>query len=218
MQSALLQYSWVDISFILDCTDSWAQRFAKNRFFRHHKIWGNPGILHQWEDDSGGFGSFKSARHYFQHDYDAFCTQTDHDSPPLQAGSSWLEVHHETNIPDELLTGPWNEAATQKLFWLVRAGARLSHDQTWETTLEGYHNATRSSTASNGDTINLPVVRLLLTLGGDHWPKYVADSELQKLQDMETTLRDKGQIEAYRKYACIAAMLLRVYSNANSTT
>ncbi|KAH6647065.1 hypothetical protein BKA67DRAFT_425405 [Truncatella angustata] len=217
-QSALLQYSWVDINFILDCLDSWVYRFARNRFFQHQKLWGDPDSQHQLDDDSGDYGNFKSARQYFLHDYDAFCSNLDDDLPPPDLQPSWMEVHHETQIPDSLLTGPWDEDAMQKLFWLVRAGARLSADQTWETTLEGFHNAMANDAELKVGNVNLPVLRLLFILAGNHWPDYIANCELEKLQAIEQMLRDAGRRDAYRKYALVASMLLQRYSTSSSGT
>jgi hypothetical protein len=208
----MLQYSWVDIDLILDCVDAWVQRFAASRFFQHRKLWGDPDTSHKLDDDPGGFGNYKSARQYFQHDYDAFCSHIDDHLPQVDNQSSWIEVHRDTQIPDDLLAGPWNERATQKLFWLVRAGARLSAEQTWETTLEAYHCAMGAGTAVQNGGINLPVIRLLMILGGNHWPPHIASTELEKLQAKERLLRANGEQDAYHKHACVASMLIQRYS------
>lgn len=58
-----------------------------------------------------------------------------------------LEIHPGTKIPTTLLSGPFeSEDGTitmgvekmQRLFWLVRGGACLQEDQTWEPTREGF--------------------------------------------------------------------------------
>ena len=58
-----------------------------------------------------------------------------------------LEVHPGTRIPGDLLSGPFeSDGGTidvgtekmQRLFWLVRGGACLQEDQTWEVTREGF--------------------------------------------------------------------------------
>lgn len=58
-----------------------------------------------------------------------------------------LEIHPGTKIPTTLLSGPFeSEDGTitlgvekmQRLFWLVRGGACLQEDQTWESTREGF--------------------------------------------------------------------------------
>lgn len=206
-----MQYQWVDISFILGCIDFWAHRNARNRFYIHHKLWGDPDSSNRLQDDPGGIGTFKSAGAYFQHDYDAFCSKSGEELSSLSGDASWLEVHRETQIPDHLLTGPWDEEAVQKLFWLVRAGARLSADQTWETTLEGYHNAMAVRSKSPASKINLPVIRLLLTLGGSHWPEYIAGSEFERLHTLEQSLRLSNRTDTYKKYASVATMLAHNY-------
>ncbi|KAF7531775.1 hypothetical protein G7054_g8564 [Neopestalotiopsis clavispora] len=113
----------------------------------------------------------------------------------------------------DLCQQPAALALVERLKFLVY-GARLSADQTWETTLEGYHNAVRGrrSVSSGGGDVNLPVIRLLLILGGDHWPSHVASAELEKLQVKERELWSSQQRDAYGKYACVARMLVQRYS------
>ncbi|KAI0124740.1 hypothetical protein BJ170DRAFT_474203 [Xylariales sp. AK1849] len=202
-QSAILQYSWVTISFILECMDLWVRRFARDRLFHHEKLWGNPSTPNQLDDDPGGITHFGLARQYFQHDYEAFCSL----KMPLFIDASWIEVHFETQIPDILVTGPWDEDARQKLFWLYRAGARLSTDQTWEVTLEGYHNAMASETDPPSGNIEIPVIRLLLILGFSDWPHHVVELELRKLVDLATSLFRSGLLHVYRKYDIVENMM-----------
>lgn len=63
-----------------------------------------------------------------------------------------LEVHPGARIPVTLLSGPFESddgAITpgaekmQRLFWLVRGGACLQEDQTWEVTREGFKQVLR---------------------------------------------------------------------------
>lgn len=59
-----------------------------------------------------------------------------------------LEVQPGAAIPNDLLSGPFEseddgtldvgEEKAQRLFWLVRGGACLQEDQTWETTRDGF--------------------------------------------------------------------------------
>lgn len=58
-----------------------------------------------------------------------------------------LEIHPGTKIPTALLSGPFGSDGgaidvgvekMQRLFWLVRGGACLQEDQTWEATREGF--------------------------------------------------------------------------------
>lgn len=48
-----------------------------------------------------------------------------------------LEVHQATCFPDRLITGPWTEDDLKLLFWLGRAGAVMSRNQSWEVVIEG---------------------------------------------------------------------------------
>jgi hypothetical protein len=59
-----------------------------------------------------------------------------------------LEVHPGTKIPKTLLAGPFESdhgaidigvEKMRRLFWLVRGGASLQDDQTWESTEQGFH-------------------------------------------------------------------------------
>ncbi|KAK8099261.1 uncharacterized protein PG998_012502 [Apiospora kogelbergensis] len=185
-QSALLEYSWVDVSFITECWDLWVKRHGRNRFYQHEKLWGNPDTANRLDcgggpDDSKGSTPL-SGMAYFLHDYDSFVAKSAHDMTYLGDHTSLIEVHCDTEIPEKLLTGPWDEESVKKLFWLVRAGARLSATQTWEVTLEGYHTALAEETEPPTGRINIPVIRLLLKLGGaDHWPKNVLSKELGDL-------------------------------------
>lgn len=120
--------------------------------------------------------------------------------------TSLVEVHCDTEIPEKLLTGPWNEDAVKKLFWLVRAGARLSATQTWEVTLEGYHSALSEETVPPTGRINIPVIRLLLKLGGtDHWPKNVLSKELGDLFERAGRVPDKARLSYQAVYYMIAS-------------
>lgn len=59
-----------------------------------------------------------------------------------------LEVHPGASIPNDLLSGPYEseddgsiaigQEKAQRLFWLVRGGACLQEDQTWEATRDGF--------------------------------------------------------------------------------
>jgi hypothetical protein len=43
-----------------------------------------------------------------------------------------LEIHRDTFFPDRLITGPWGNNDVKLLFWLGRAGASMSDNQSWE--------------------------------------------------------------------------------------
>ncbi|KAI0019909.1 hypothetical protein F4780DRAFT_401218 [Xylariomycetidae sp. FL0641] len=209
-QSALLEYSWTDISLILACWDIWVRRCARNRPFEYVQLWETPKAVDQVPGTTDV--SPREPSSYFWHDWNAF-RQIESQNPPEAASyfqnerpvATWIEVHRNTRIPDALLTGPWDEPALQKLFWLVRAGSQLSADQTWEVTLEGFHNAI-AETASRSDNINLTVVRLFSLLGiFTTWPNYVGIEELEKVHRIRTSQQISREID--NKYAYIQTRL-----------
>lgn len=60
-----------------------------------------------------------------------------------------LEIHPSTKVPTPLLSGPFESddgiidmgvEKMQRLFWLVRGGACLQEDQTWEATRTGFQH------------------------------------------------------------------------------
>ncbi|KAI0013772.1 hypothetical protein F4779DRAFT_638926 [Xylariaceae sp. FL0662B] len=212
-QSALLSYSWTTVSFILECWDLWVRRYAKDRPFHHVKIWDKPGTV-AGDTTTGNradsVNSVGKAKDYFFHDYAAFCQVTTSSGIRHEQNTiTLIEVHSETRIPDTLLTGPWDEAALQKLFWLVRAGARLAPDQTWEITLEGFHDAITDTNPPSGD-INLTFVRLLDTLAAfETWPKHVVAEEYEKAERIcsSSNRADQTQIQTFLRYAYILMLL-----------
>ncbi|POS77709.1 hypothetical protein DHEL01_v203894 [Diaporthe helianthi] len=78
-----------------------------------------------------------------------------------------LEIHPGAKLPTTLLSGPFESEdgsiaigveKMQRLFWLVRGGACLQEDQTWESTREGFQqilqliaNANANARNSGGD-------------------------------------------------------------------
>lgn len=50
-------------------------------------------------------------------------------------------VHSKTCIPEALITGPWDDEALKKFYWLVRSGARYQDHQTWELGFNGLEMA-----------------------------------------------------------------------------
>lgn len=55
-----------------------------------------------------------------------------HRPPCVYSMPSSIDMHCSVQIPDELLAGPWDWAKAKLLFWLVRQGAKLASEQTWE--------------------------------------------------------------------------------------
>lgn len=192
-QTDLLACSWVTIDMILDCWDIWVRRHARNLPFEYFPFWGNPTcpVSYRGSDDTVGISRIKESRCYFYHDYDAFRNVEHHNAYSehveyrlARSPNTWIEVHGLTKIPDGLITGPWDEGSLQKFFWLVRAGARLSPDQTWEVTHEGFLNAISDQYAPN-----MTVIQLLHTLDAfKKWPRHLKGEEFDKIESIMPTL------------------------------
>lgn len=220
-----MQYSWVDVNFIIECCDIWAFRHAKARDFKLFNLWRNPDLesADESDDDGNGNGSLPSLKRYFTQDYEAFCQEASgkwlfRGDEALQSDvyARWAWLHRNTRIPDGLITGPWDEGAQMKLFWLLRGGARLESDQTWEITLEGYRNAVADESSFAGP--NLPLLRMLNMLGAfGSWPEYVARAEAEKLEGL-SVVDENGDSsrKTISRYYIIAQMLHFVHPGLTS--
>jgi hypothetical protein len=117
---------------------------------------------------------------------------------------TWLLVHRSTEIPDRLITGPWDEGSLKKFFWLVQAGARLSPSQTWEVTREGFHNA-----LSDRHSPNLTVIRLLHILCAfQEWPTHIRQEEFHKVDNIMPNLMRDNDTSLHAKYTYIEWLLV----------
>ncbi|KAI0447231.1 hypothetical protein F4803DRAFT_361915 [Xylaria telfairii] len=213
-QADLLAYSWTTIDMILDCRDIWVRRYARNRPFQHIPLWGNPIEASSYTGSGAtiGISNIKEARFYFYHDYNAFRDVEHMDylswSEYLSAPnpSTWVEVHKSTAIPDDLLTGPWDEGSLQKFFWLVQGGVRLSSVQTWEVTREGFRCAVWDQRAPN-----LTVVRLLSNLGAfQKWPRGVRREEYLQINDFIYNQKPDDDRDLVARYVYLESVLTGV--------
>lgn len=141
-QSTVLALPWVDIDFILQAQQIWADTYAKDRWYQHCvPSRQNCGFVTD-HDFEGGFGHF-NARKCFDNDYAMYKTWYF----PLDYGIDWhaRDVHPLTRIPTELITGPWDEERQRRLFWLIRGGATIGPPAhaplSWEVKLECVRNA-----------------------------------------------------------------------------
>ncbi|KAJ8132500.1 hypothetical protein O1611_g1126 [Lasiodiplodia mahajangana] len=206
-QTDLLACSWTTIDMILDCRDIWVRRYARTLPFEYIPLWGDP-IEPSSYTGSGvtvGVSEIKEARCYFYHDYNAFrnieLRSTCHGEPNPD---TWIEVHRSAEIPDSLITGPWDEGSLQKFFWLVQAGARLSPNQTWEVTLEGFHNA-----IADRNSPNLTVGRLLHILGAfREWPRHIREQESRKVHVIVSNLRRCNDVTLDARYKYVEWLLV----------
>ncbi|KAK0729796.1 hypothetical protein B0H67DRAFT_474933 [Lasiosphaeris hirsuta] len=56
----------------------------------------------------------------------------------LRYQSPYLDLHCMAKIPDYLIAGPFNWDRAKLLFWLIRGGATMNADQTWELARRGF--------------------------------------------------------------------------------
>ncbi len=141
-QTALLNLPWATIDFILQAQQTWADRYAQERWYQHSVPWFDPALAPPNHSHAGGSGHF-NARACFDADYAQF-----QHWPPFQAEQvSWTtqDVHPRARLPTGLITGPWDDEKLQRLFWLCRGGIDLDLGSAalplWEDRLECLHNA-----------------------------------------------------------------------------
>ncbi|KAI0172482.1 hypothetical protein GGR52DRAFT_409296 [Hypoxylon sp. FL1284] len=219
LQSDILACPWANISFILECWDAYVQRRAKrhamgttggtdNRLrLRHAKIWGQFSTNEMTPENTGYIDCLaepERIRQCFFDDYAAFQGVEDQNRNASffrteKYVHSYIHVHPDTRIPDALLTPPLDEESLQKLFWLVRSGAQLAADQTWETTLETFYYAVPLELPNSGQ-LNLTVVRLLALLGAfETWPKHVLADERDRVKLLKRNITGMLTSELLRK-------------------
>ncbi|KAG5946644.1 hypothetical protein E4U59_003355 [Claviceps monticola] len=129
LQSALLSLPWVDIDFILQAQQSWADKHARGRCYHHQEVVGS------FDGDSPEEQKYK--QHILQHKqgslkFDArACFEADYvralpliTAPGLGfLGRQWgtMDILPKARIPMHLITGPWDEEKRRRLYWLTRA-------------------------------------------------------------------------------------------------
>ncbi|KAG6062052.1 hypothetical protein E4U17_004518 [Claviceps sp. LM77 group G4] len=138
-QSDLLDMPWVDMDFILEAQQAWADKYARGRCYRHYEkselaipvpdLYQNSFHTHN-----------RYMQHVLQHEKETWkfdaraCFEADYEralqSPPSRTGFEGnlcikSEIHPYTRTPLGLLIGPWDEEKKRRLFWLVRAGIRV---------------------------------------------------------------------------------------------
>ncbi|OTA54629.1 hypothetical protein K449DRAFT_389084 [Hypoxylon sp. EC38] len=239
LQSELLKQPFANITFILTCWDRFVMKFAESQIAqgkpfdkKHITLWGDPHNERnvKLDPEDGMLINPKKASDCFWHDYAAFrrIDLLNHENlewfarerlegNPAYEFQPLLQVHPKTRIPDSLLDpSTWNQEAFQKLFWLVRAGAELSPDQTWEVTLPAFRHIApmRQSRTSlvrtpRPDKVNLAAVRLFDYLEVyDNWPMGTVQEEA-RIWDREGRLVDYAASE-YRRRVRFGASRYRV--------
>ncbi|KAG6024380.1 hypothetical protein E4U19_003830 [Claviceps sp. Clav32 group G5] len=133
--SDLLSMPWVDIDFILEAQQIWADKYARGRCYRHYECEGSE-TRYLYEKNVHARDRY--LQHVRQHQektwkFDACaCFEADYERalqfPPavenitLNSLRGSADVHRTVRIPVDLITGPWDEEKKRRLFWLVRAG------------------------------------------------------------------------------------------------
>ncbi|KAF4984298.1 hypothetical protein FZEAL_510 [Fusarium zealandicum] len=142
-QSAVLELPWVNIDLILQAQQTWADAYARDRYYEHCLPHSGPGPrpTRHGHDFEGGFGHF-NARQCFDADFQEALSW----EPFSVLPNYWRthDVHRDVRIPTQLVSGPWDDEKLRRLFWLVRGGAvELQDDDLppWEVRLETLLNA-----------------------------------------------------------------------------
>ncbi|RDA90657.1 hypothetical protein CP533_6821 [Ophiocordyceps camponoti-saundersi (nom. inval.)] len=153
LQGDILHLPWVDIDFILQAQQTWADHYARDRWYQHSCLWHEQGDdgnkneatkhdNHHHHHVAGGFSHF-NARACFELDFH----QAVKSSLPFRQWPEWRtqDVHPLARMPRPLLTGPWNEEQLRRLFWLTRGGIMMDHKDRpvppWEIKLRCLENA-----------------------------------------------------------------------------
>ncbi|KAI1212593.1 uncharacterized protein F4807DRAFT_457391 [Annulohypoxylon truncatum] len=199
--SALLEFSWVDISFILSCWDRYIVRRAKQLRLDSHASINLRFQLGQHTPpvnalQTTGESSVAGTSDNFWADYRLFrdleTWEGDHrrvhvgHQLELFTASTLYQVNANTRIPDKLLCSAKSETDLQKLFWLVRGGASLAPDQNWECTQEAFRNAFPEGMRTCGQ-LSYALMGIHFMLGtAQGWPAHVFSEAIAALNDLET--------------------------------
>ncbi|KAK3393095.1 hypothetical protein B0H63DRAFT_9933 [Podospora didyma] len=197
-QSAVLACSWANLSLLLDAQQVWYRRHGAGRYYQHipdssrivqslrrEHLRRSINEERQFHAREGGFDHGKDVKNCFNEDWEEFkmihqLTRYDFRFfvKHIQCNSSFLEIHPLTRIPNLLLTGPFDWEKAKWLYWLIRAGARLSHEQTWELTIRGYESFMKL----DDPALALHLLPMFFRLGvfGLHWPEQLIEEKLDE--------------------------------------
>ncbi|KAG6074517.1 hypothetical protein E4U15_006115 [Claviceps sp. LM218 group G6] len=126
---------WVDIEFILEAQQAWADKYARGRCYQH---WEERALATPIPDlyEKSFHAHNRYMQHVLQHEKEPWkfdaraCFEADYEralqSPPCRTGFRGNvcikpEIHSYVRTHVDLLTGPWDEEKKRRLFWLVRA-------------------------------------------------------------------------------------------------
>ncbi|CCE34138.1 uncharacterized protein CPUR_08070 [Claviceps purpurea 20.1] len=203
LQSDLLSTPWVNVDFILEAQQAWADKYARGRRYRHHE---HEGLLTQRLYRK----NIRARNRYFQHALEhelklwkfeaRACFEADYERalhfPPMPFGAltgslgGSADIHPHVRIPVNLVTGPWDEEKKRLLFWLVRAGARVRDDDKedfWKVKVACLDAAVISPQKVDPLIINCLMGPWIYTA----LPKDAADERLAKLSRRIDQRKDK---------------------------
>lgn len=131
----------MDIDFILEAQQMWADKYGRGRRYRHYEHGGPAALNLFYEKNVDALDRY--LQHIREHEektwkFDArSCFEADYERArqiPLTLNNlpkgcclrGSPDIHPLVHPPPDILTGPWNEEKKRRLFWLVRAGLDLT--------------------------------------------------------------------------------------------
>lgn len=138
LQDEILARKWLTLDRMLQAQQVWLDTKRKwaSTYYRVPLALGLQAKQHCANHSFGfeGFldGSGFTVRKQFELEYNVVVTDMAVDAFRPSSYPNMLEVHPATRFPDRLIVGPWTEDDVKLLFWLGRAGAVMSPNQSWE--------------------------------------------------------------------------------------
>ncbi|TLS21728.1 uncharacterized protein PpBr36_09149 [Pyricularia pennisetigena] len=141
LQTSILEQKWLTTARLLQAQQVWLATRRRPQpvyyrvpspFLQVRRRRKSPGIGREGFIQDQDF----QAQSQFDLEYDKVVVADEDEDKVQRPYPNMLEVHPETSIPDRLITGPWVEEDLRLLFWLGRAGATMSENQSWELVVE----------------------------------------------------------------------------------
>ncbi|KAG5988660.1 hypothetical protein E4U52_006341 [Claviceps spartinae] len=198
-----LPWPWMNVDFILEAQQAWADKYARGRPYRHHE---QEGLLVQRLYQKNIRARNRYMQHALEHELRLWkfearaCFEADYERalhfPPILFGAltgslgGSADIHPHVRIPVNLITGPWDEQKKRLLFWLVRAGARVRDDDKedfWKVRIACLDAAVISPKKVDPLIVNCLMGPWIYTA----LPKDAADERLAKLSKRIDKRQDK---------------------------
>lgn len=121
-------------------------------------------------------------------------------------------LHYNTRVPESLITGPWDDNALKKLFWITHTSSSLRQGHTWEVTRSGFDAALKDLDGNGPWVLDLFQVASIW----EDWPEYmfaeaiaaVRKAMKAKSWPVDYAKADESGIPAYYKIlACVIEKL-----------